>query len=81
MELEVAFNATVYVRINTDLTVEEYRELMKKSPREQREYFSELGYFDDEFTGQVDQIFPLQVDSFETTDHIRDEDDDYDIGI
>lgn len=81
MELEVAFNATVYVRIDTDLTVEEYRELMKKSRREQREYFSELGYFDYDFTGKVDQILPLQLDSFETTDYVCDEDEDYDIGI
>lgn len=76
MELEVAFNATVYVRIDTDLTVEEYRALLKKSPSEQREFFSERGYFDEEFTGEVDQIFPLQVDSFETTEHISNEDDE-----
>ena len=76
MELEVTFEASVDVRINVDLTVEEYQELKNKSAKEKYEYFLSLGYFCNEYRGPVDHVWPLDVKNFQTLEYIRDEDDD-----
>lgn len=78
MELEVTFEASVDVRINVDLTVEEYQELKNKSAKEKYEYFLSLGYFCNEYRGPVDHVWPLDVKNFQTLEYIRDEDDDDD---
>lgn len=78
MELEVTFEASVDVRINVDLTVEEYQALKNKSAKEKYEYFLSLGYFCNEYRGRVDHVWPLDVRSFQTLEYIRDEDDDDD---
>lgn len=78
MELEVTFQASVDVRINVDLTVEEYQELKNKSAKEKYEYFLSLGYFCNEYRGPVDHVWPLDVTHFETLEYIQDEDEDED---
>ena len=66
------------VRINVDLTVEEYRELLNKSAKEKYEYFLSLGYFSNECRVLVDHAFSLDVKFFQTLEYIRDEDEDND---
>jgi len=71
----------VDLRINVDLTVEEYRELLNKSAKEKYEYFLSLGYFSNECRVLVDHVFPLDVKFFQTLECFRDkdeDDDDYD---
>lgn len=78
MELEVTFEASVDVRINVDLTIEEYQELKNKSAKEKYEYFLSLGYFCNEYRDRVDHVWPLDVKNFQTFEYIRDEDEDDD---
>ena len=66
------------LRINVDLTVEEYRELLNKSAKEKYEYFLSLGYFSNECRVLVDHAFSLDVKFFQTLEYIRDEDEDND---